>query len=355
MGHARPIAFLAALTPCVEFLTGSTSAIAVLTNPAVALTFVLLTLPGYILPVLLIREALVVWRKGLSSLLALGIMYGAINEGLLAKTYFTVNPLSPPLGSPAGVGAWLGINWPWVTGITLFHMVVSISVPVVLGFLIFPETRTVRFLSARQVRVLVGLVLVEVLGLIAIQSTFSTTFRDLLPLLLLPAAIVLGGIYLARRLGVADATRTLAGRFGRPAGLVVASLVLFVVLFLPILRFFPVAFVPDVLLSTALAPLGAVQGVVLTVYPWIVAACVVRFFYRRTITDLQLAAIATGAMLIPLATAISIHDVPQGDWAAAIAYIAALVVAWRRARAHGGRWGSLGPTAGSGLAAGTGT
>ena len=198
MRNARPILFLVFLTPCVEFLTGSTSFGAAVTVPSAAFTFFLLTWPSYAFPVLLIREAVVAWDKWVASLLALGISYGALNEGLLAKTYFAVTPTSPVLGGGAGV--WLGINWPWVTEITLFHMIVSISVPVVLSFLIFPETRRVRFLSDRTVRWFVGLVLFEVLGILTLQSLFSATFRDLLPLLLLPVGIVALGIYLARRL-----------------------------------------------------------------------------------------------------------------------------------------------------------
>ena len=198
MKNARPILFLVFLTPCVEFLTGSTSLGASLTVPAAAFTFFLLTWPSYAFPVLLIREAIVAWNKWIASLLALGISYGALNEGLLAKTYFSVTPTSPALGG--GAGSWIGINWPWVTEITLFHMIVSISVPVVLSFLIFPETRSERFLSDRAIRWFVGIVLFEVVGILTIQSIFSATFRSLLPLLLLPTGILMLGVYLARRL-----------------------------------------------------------------------------------------------------------------------------------------------------------
>src|SRR5208282_823230 len=169
---------------------GSTSVIGVLTDPISAVVFVVLTLPGYIFPVLLIREALVSWKKGGPSLLALGFAYGAVNEGLLAKTYFTVNPLSPVLGRGAGVGRWIGVNWPWVTGITFFHMIVSMSVPVMLAFLLFPETRQIRFLTERTIRWFLAYLLVIILGLLTIQSLFSLTFRGLLPLMLLPASLV---------------------------------------------------------------------------------------------------------------------------------------------------------------------
>jgi hypothetical protein len=332
VGNARPIIFLAVLTPCVEFLTGSTSAIGVLTDPVSALVFVAFTLPGYILPVLLIREALVSWNKGGPSLLALGIAYGAVNEGLLAKTYFTVNPLSPVLGPGAGVGRWFGVNWPWVTGITFFHMVVSMSVPVVLAFLLFPETRHIRFLRERTIRWFLTYLLAIILGLLTIQSLFSLSFRDLLPLMLLPTAIVLVGVYLARRLPRSSPGPTFERRLSRPLPLILASMGFFVVVFFPIIQFFPFPFTPLTFASQQFYRLGPAAGAIATIYPVFLVALAIRFFTRYSLTETQLAAVTTGVMILPLATAISIHDFPQGDLAAAAVYIAAIVVAWRRVR-----------------------
>jgi hypothetical protein len=330
--NARPILFLVFLTPCVEFLTGSTSLLPALTVPAVALTFFLITWPTYALPVLLIREAVVAWNKWIASLLALGISYGALNEGLLAKTYFAVNPLSPVLAG--GEGRWIGVNWPWVTEITLFHMIVSISVPVVLSFLIFPDTRRQRFLDERTIRWFLGVVAAEVLGILALQSLFSATFRSLLPLMLLPAAIVLLGVYLARRLPRPDPTRILHGRFSRPGPLVLAGVVFFFVTFIPVLTFFPVPFVPDGVPGLLLWRLGPAAAVIATLYPIGLAYLALRFFARYTLTDMQTLALLTGAMGIPLTTALAVHDLPSGDWLAAAVYIASIVVAARRIRAR---------------------
>ncbi|MGA8302230.1 MAG: hypothetical protein WA691_06030 [Thermoplasmata archaeon] len=332
MRNARPILFLVFLTPCVEFLTGSTSFGAAVTVPSAAFTFFLLTWPSYAFPVLLIREAVVAWNKWIASLLALGISYGALNEGLLAKTYFAVNPNSPVLGG--GEGRWIGINWPWVTEITLFHMIVSISVPVVLSFLIFPETRHVRFLSERTIRWFIALVLFEVLGILTLQSLFSATFRALLPLMVLPAGILVLGIYLARRLPIPDPAHELRGRFSRPAPLIMASLVFFFVTFIPVLAFFPVPFVPDWVPGMLLWRLGPEAAVIAIIYPVGFAFLAIRFFERYSLTEIQTLSVLTGVMLIPLTTAIAVHDIPQGDWFAAGVYIACIVVAARRIRAR---------------------
>jgi len=328
--NARPILFLVFLTPCVEFLTGSTSFGAAVTVPSAAFTFFLLTWPSYALPVLLIREAVVAWNKWIASLLALGISYGALNEGLLAKTYFAVNPNSPALGG--GAGRWIGVNWPWVTEITLFHMIVSISVPVVLSFLIFPETRHLRFLSDRAIRWFLGLVLFEVLGILTLQSLFSATFRALLPLMLIPTGILLLGIYLARRLPLPDPALTLHGRFARPFPLILASLGFFFVTFTPVLAFFPVPFVPDWLPGMLMWQFVPGAAILATLYPIGCAFLALRFFARYTLTEIQTLALLTGVMLIPLTTAIAVHDLPQGDWFAAGLYIGAIVVAMRRIR-----------------------
>jgi hypothetical protein len=340
VGNARTIAFLAITTPCVEFLTGSTSAIGVLTDPVTALLFVAVTLPGYVLPVLLIREALVAWHKGGPSLLALGIAYGAVNEGLLAKTYFAVNPLSPALGPGAGVGRWIGVNWPWVTGITLFHMTVSISVPVALAFLLFPESRQVRFLSERAVRWFFAYLLAVILGILTMQSLFSPTFRALLPLMLLPVSIVCAGVYLARRLPRSGPVPLVNRRLARPFPLALASVGFFVATFLPIIQFFPFPFTPLTFVSQQFYRLGEAAGAIATVYPVIIVALVIRFLTRYSLTEKQIAAVTTGVMILPLATAISIHDLPQGDLAAAAVYIAAIVVAWRRIKLRATTGGS---------------
>ena len=332
MRNAWPVAFLVLVTPCVEFLTGSTSLGAVLTTFPAAFTFFVITWPTYALPVLLIREALVAWNKGVASLLALGIAYGALNEGLLAKTYFAVTPTSPPLGGGLGEGRWLGVNWPWVTEITLFHMIVSISVPVTLSFLLFPRSRQERFLSERTIRVFVAVILAEVLGILAVESLFSPAIRGLLPSILLPAGIVLIGVQLARRLPRPSPERLLPPRLSRPLPLVLASVAFFVVTFAPILTFFPVAFVPDANLAAVFYRAVPDAAIVATVYPLLLAYLAVRFFATHTLTDRQLLAVVTGVLLVPLGTALSLHDLPQGDWAAAGVYIASLGVAARRLR-----------------------
>lgn len=93
-----------------------------------------------------------------------------------------------------------------------------------------------------------------------------------------------------------------------------------------------VAFIPDTLLYDGFYRFGAVSAVVATIYPIGLAAVGVRLFSRRSLTDRQLLAVVTGVLRLPRSTAISIHDTPSGDWAAAGVYLAAFVVSLRRIR-----------------------
>jgi len=202
----------------------------------------------------------------------------------------------------------------------------------VLAFLLFPEARQVRFLTERTIRWFLAYLLVIILGLLTIQSLFSLTFRGLLPLMLLPASIVFVGIYLSRRLPRSGPSPMTRFRLSRPAPLTLASMGFFVAVFFPIIQFFPFPFTPLTFASQQFYRLGPAAGAIATIYPVFLVALAIRFLTRYSLTETQLAAVTTGVMILPLATAISIHDFPQGDLAAAALYIAAIVVAWRRVR-----------------------
>lgn len=283
----------------VEFLTGSTLFSELLSNPPYLLVFVFITVPNYGLCAILFREALVAWRKGWASLLSLGIAYGAINEGLMAKTYFTFQPLSPALGSAAGVGRLFGIDWPWVTGITLFHMIASMSVPVALCFLIFPGVASQRLLGRRGTGTAIGLLALQVVTWTPILLVLDPGLHQDLPLLAFPVAIVLVFTYSARRLPVADPARRLSGFFGKPSTLVVSAVAFFLVTFAPILRFFAFPLIPISVLYQLVYRLDP-TGAFAMFYPMLFAALAITFLARYSLSKKQVLALIGGAMLIPL-------------------------------------------------------
>jgi len=81
---------------------------------------------------LLIRE--IARRRGLGwpGILLLGAAYGVVEEGVFIQTWFI----------PSGVdtyGRAFSVNWVWAMGLTVFHAVFSIAIPILLTESIFPQ------------------------------------------------------------------------------------------------------------------------------------------------------------------------------------------------------------------------
>lgn len=135
---------------------------------------------------ILIRELVVRWRKGWPSALVLGAAYGILEEGLMVKSFF--DPAWMDLG-PLGVyGRWGGVNWVWSLGLTIFHAVWSISIPILLVTLLFPHRAHQPWIGRRMFRALAVLLLADVvLGLVAL-----TPYRPpMIPYLLAILAVVM--------------------------------------------------------------------------------------------------------------------------------------------------------------------
>jgi len=191
--HRAAIA-LALLSPLIaEVLTGSTSISKLFYDPIgllVGLTFdVLLYGSG----VLLVREAVVRWDKGWASVLLLGGAYGIAEEGFAVHTFF--QPSGSPVGLLGSFGRVAGVNTVWAVGLTAFHAVYSIALPILLVELIYPESRGVPFLSPRA-RWRVGIVFVATVAFFAalVPSWPSA------PVFLLFLGIVALLIFAARRI-----------------------------------------------------------------------------------------------------------------------------------------------------------
>jgi hypothetical protein len=158
-----------------EALTGSTPILVYLTNPVSFVTNTLLYGGG----ALLIRE--VVRRRGLGwwSVLLLGAAYGVFEEGLVVNTW--ANPWLPQVctivhGRMTGVcdyGRLGGINVCWALSLTIFHAVVSITIPILLVELIFPARARLSWFGTRlAVTLVLGELLLLALGLIVNVVSF---------------------------------------------------------------------------------------------------------------------------------------------------------------------------------------
>jgi hypothetical protein len=88
---------------------------------------------------LLAREAAARWNAGWPTIFLLGCVFGVLEEGLAAKTFF--DPGWHALGPLEQHGRALGVNWVWTLAITLFHATYSVALPIVLARVLYPTQR----------------------------------------------------------------------------------------------------------------------------------------------------------------------------------------------------------------------
>jgi hypothetical protein len=135
-----PVLLLLLLTPGIpEYLTGSSSATLLFVSPALFALFFVVNAALYTSGALLIREAVVRWGRGWGSVLLLGAAYGIAEEGLMVHTFFQTS--GNPVDLLGSYGHLWGVNWLWALGLTAFHAVYSIALPILLVGLVYPETK----------------------------------------------------------------------------------------------------------------------------------------------------------------------------------------------------------------------
>ena len=144
-----------------------------------------------------IRELKTRWKKGIGSILLLGAAYGVLEEALLVTSWFS--PYWTDLGQMAAYGRWLNINWVWAEMLTIYHAVFSITIPILLVELAYPNRRNESWIGKKLLILLVGVLFaLTVFG----YWLFSTLMKYWTPLpqYLIGTAIMITFIYLARRL-----------------------------------------------------------------------------------------------------------------------------------------------------------
>ncbi len=144
--YTRPILFLFILSPAIgELLSGSSPPLEFF-NPVTFLILASLYGSGAIL----VRECARRWGKGWRSIVFLGAAYGIIEEGILVRSFF--NPNWVDLGVLGTYGRWLGVNWVWAEWLTIYHAVFSITIPILLVELYYPQYKAQPWLSPKQKR-----------------------------------------------------------------------------------------------------------------------------------------------------------------------------------------------------------
>jgi hypothetical protein len=111
---------------------------------------------------LLCRELKVRWGKGVGSLILLGCAYAVAEEGLMVASFF--NPNWVDLGALQGFGRALDVNWVWAVELTIYHAFFSVTTPVLLVELMYPDDKVRPWLSSRGLKVAAGAFLLDVGG-----------------------------------------------------------------------------------------------------------------------------------------------------------------------------------------------
>lgn len=141
--HIHPAVALWLIAPVFgELFSGSTPLNEYL-SPFVIVIFGMLYGSGAIL----VREAVVRWRKGCPSLLLLGMAYGIYEEGLMVRSFFDPNWVD--LGKLGVYGRVAGVNWVWAEHLTIYHAVISIAAAIVFTEMLYPDRRWLSWVGER--------------------------------------------------------------------------------------------------------------------------------------------------------------------------------------------------------------
>ena len=202
---ATPAFVLFILAPTIgELLSGSSPPLE-LFNPV---SFPLLA-SLYGSGAIIMREAKVRWHKDYRSLLLLGCAYGVLEEGLMVKSFF--DPTWMDLGRLGVYGRFADVNWVWAEMLTIYHATISITIPIALTELRFPERREQSWITTRQLRLLIALLAgVTIFGFLAL-----TPYRPPPLQYVLTITIIALLIYAAKKLLPKTAT-AYAGKKANP-------------------------------------------------------------------------------------------------------------------------------------------
>lgn len=148
----KMILLLMIMTPGIpEYLTGSSRISYLIFSPLTFLIGLALNLGLYSTGAILIREFAVRFRKGWASVLLLGCAYGIMEEGISVHTFF--QPFGQPVGLLAVYGRYAGVNWIWAVGLTAFHAVFSITLPLLLLAIAYPKHSREPLLAGKGIAV----------------------------------------------------------------------------------------------------------------------------------------------------------------------------------------------------------
>ena len=196
---SHPLLFLLFLTPGIpEYLSASSQLTLLVISPLLFFGLLLANLGLYGSGVILIREAMIRWKKGWASVFLLGVAYGIVEEGLALWTLF--NPLAQPVGVLGFYGHWLGVNWVWTVGLLIFHSVYSIGLPIFLFGLVFPEMKSKSLVSGTGVTFSILGLIIDCFALFVLESVIYQPYNPGGGLMLFSGIVITTLVVAARKL-----------------------------------------------------------------------------------------------------------------------------------------------------------
>ena len=140
----KPVVILILIAPFLTELLSNNLPPSVFFHPVV---FLFLATIGYGFPLLLLRELACRKRMGIAGMICLGLVYGIINEGILAKTFYMA--VGVPINTFTGYGRVLGVNVPWAILISVWHAFHALLYPIFITYYFFTDHRDEPWLSRK--------------------------------------------------------------------------------------------------------------------------------------------------------------------------------------------------------------
>src|SRR3989442_854852 len=196
---SHPLLFLLFLTPGIpEYLSASSQLTLLVISPILFFGLLLANLGLYGSGVVLIREAMIRWKKGWATVFLLGVAYGIVEEGIALWTLF--NPLAQPVGVLGVYGHWLGVNWVWTVGLLIFHSVYSIGLPIFLFGLVFPDLKSKSLVSGTGITFSILGLIIDCFALFVLESVIYQPYNPGGGLMLFSGIVITILVVAARKL-----------------------------------------------------------------------------------------------------------------------------------------------------------
>jgi hypothetical protein len=141
----KPILSVLLLSPILTELVSNNLPARAFLNPIV---FLYLATIVYGFPVLLLREFACRKRMGIPGMLCLGLVYGIVNEGIFAKTFYLYDGV--PINTFDHYGYVAGICVPWAITISVWHAFHAFLYPVLATYYLFPAHRDEPWLTRKS-------------------------------------------------------------------------------------------------------------------------------------------------------------------------------------------------------------